>query len=268
MGFLATEGSVQGTAADTGTARGTANSAIHSQQTMQSASHLAGGGQGSNAMDALGSFVGASGDGGYATHASGASDNSFNADGYSSAEGEGYAQGHTKSFVEIMNRAVYEAKTRAFGTTTNQSREESESTTHGTGKAVTRGTTPSASHSETVTESETIMPFHELKKRWRVASREFLTLADFLTTKLIALKTQPRAHFAVQPPEGNTVFFKATWVTPLRGRERLKAFRERVFSKLCYHIPLEEIDDAPVYGIVTREKTRITRPDAFWKRDE
>ena len=95
--------------------------------------------------------------------------------------------------------------------------------------------TPSVSAGNSAGTSLTIAPFHELKKRWRVASREFLSLQDFLTTKLIKLKQQPKAHWAIQPPEGKTVFFKAFFVKALpRGLARLNDFRKRVLSKACY----------------------------------
>jgi hypothetical protein len=111
----------------------------------------------------------------------------------------------------------------------------SDVTTTGTSRAVSRGVTPSWSEEESESESITVVPFHELRKRWRVASREFLSLQDFLTTKLIRLKRQPKAHWAVQTPQGSVVFFRALFVKPLiGGKERLAAFRGKVFSKPWY----------------------------------
>jgi hypothetical protein len=139
------------------------------------------------------------------------------------------------SHVEGTSQAESVGETFAYGTSTNQSEERSTSTTTGENYSVSRGVTPSESTSEGESIAESVTPFHELKKRWRVASREFLSLADFLTTKLIQLKSQPKMHWAIQPPEGKTVFFKARFVKPLAGgRERLSAFRDRVFSKPYY----------------------------------
>jgi hypothetical protein len=83
-------------------------------------------------------------------------------------------------------------------------------------------------------------PFHELRKKWKVASREFLSLQDFLTTRLQKLKGQSRAHWLAKPTEGRAVFFKAVFVKPLlHGKDYLVAFREKVFGKACY-VPLPQ----------------------------
>jgi Helicase HerA, central domain len=149
----------------------------------------------------------------------------------------GGARGVTRSLSEGLNES--ESHGRTTGTTMGKSvamqNGTSEVETTGTSHAVSRGRTPSWSAEVSHSESMTIVPFHELCKRWRVASREFLSLQDFLTTKLIKLKSQPRAHWAVQTPQGRVVFFRALFVKPLvGGKERLAEFRAKVFSKPWY----------------------------------
>jgi hypothetical protein len=141
------------------------------------------------------------------------------------AQGTSEAHGTHRQLMSSASDSTGIAETT--GTTTNST--ETQSLT------VSLGLTPSWRQEESHGESVTIIPFHELRKRWRVASREFLSLADFLTTKLIKLKSQARAFWAVQGPGDRTVFFKAVFVHPLPGgRERLAAFRQRVFGQPCY----------------------------------
>jgi hypothetical protein len=153
----------------------------------------------------------------------------------SDAHGSSYMHGTTRSHAEADTVAESEAVMRSQGESFSVSQQRSESATTGTSHAVSRGVTPSVSEGESVTESETIAPFHELRKRWRVASREFLTLQDFLATKLIKLKSLPTAHWTVQTPQGKVVFFRALFVKSLvGGKERLPTFRRKVFGKPCY----------------------------------
>jgi hypothetical protein len=162
---------------------------------------------------------------------------------FSTASGESYARGKARSHVEGISRnhveadsvAASEAEMRSAGASFSRSQERSHSTTTGQNNAISRGVTPSVSVGESFTEAETISPFHELRKCWRVASREFLSLQDFLTTKLIKLKSLATAHWVVQTPQGTVVFFRALWVKPLmRGKERLAAFRANVRRKPWY----------------------------------
>ncbi len=79
----------------------------------------------------------------------------------------------------------------------------------------------------------------------KVSSREFLSLAEFLTTKLQKLKGQPQAHWAIKTIEGQAVFFKAAFVKCLdKGRDLLSDFRTKVFDK-PWCVPLLE-NPAPV----------------------
>jgi len=171
------------------------------------------------------------------THAESQGHSSITASGESYARGtaRSRAEGTSRSHVEADSVAESEAMMHSQGASFSLSHERSQSTTTGQNNAVSRGVTPSVSVGESITEAETTSPFHELRKRWRVASREFLSLQDFLTTKLIKLKSQPKAHWTIQTPQGKVVFFRALWVKSLiGGKERLAAFRTSVFSKPWY----------------------------------
>jgi hypothetical protein len=181
-------------------------------------------------------------------HADSVGESAFESEGYSYMRGTtvSHADADTTSHVEAHTTGASEADMLSHGITASQSYERSESCTTGQSHAVSHGVTPSESEGESITESETVSPFMAVKKRWRVASREFLSLQDFLTTKLIKLKGQPNAHWAVQPPQGKAVFFTALFVKPLAGgRERLKEFRERVLAKPWYHRPALTADAVP-----------------------
>jgi hypothetical protein len=171
------------------------------------------------------------------THAESQGYHSLAADGESYAHGTArtHAEGISRSRVEADSVAESEALMHSLGAGVSHSEEQSHSTTTGQSNAISRGVTPSVSVGESFSESQTISPFHELRKRWRVASREFLSLQDFLTTKLIKVKSLATAHWVVQTPQGIIVFFRALWVKPLMGgKERLATFRANVRRKPWY----------------------------------
>jgi hypothetical protein len=182
--------------------------------------------------------------------AANSSEGEFEMGGYSHARGTTLSHGEAETLSSVVTHgaSISAGENTSFGLTLSESTGSSESSTTGSNQAVSRGVTPSYSRGETITESETVSPFMAVKKRWRVASREFLSLQDFLTTKLIKLKSQARAHWAVQPPEGKTIFFRALLVKALPGgRERLPEFLARVLSK-PYYTRLDEARVADADG--------------------
>jgi hypothetical protein len=125
------------------------------------------------------------------------------------SEGEGRSAGHSRSAGGSASYGEAESTADMCATT----HAETVGSADGLGLALQQGTSDTTStsqaHSDShgVTESAgasagqstsiTVSPFHELRKRWRVVSREFLTLQDFLVTKLIELKAQAIAHWAI-----------------------------------------------------------------------
>jgi hypothetical protein len=91
-------------------------------------------------------------------------------------------------------------------------------------------------YSKTITRG----PFQELIKRLKVSSREFFSLAEFLTTKLQKLKRQPRAHWAIKTIEGQAIFFRAAFVKSLgKSEDLLSNFRKLIFGRPTY-VPLAD----------------------------
>lgn len=161
--------------------------------------------------------------------------------GESWSEGKSWneALGLARSLTKAITRGIAVGLSRTLSESWSQGYSHQQSITES--ESLSKGVSCSAGVSENQTVTE--VPFYEYKKRWRVSSREFLSLDEFLTTKLIKLKTQQLARFAIKTPEGKAVFFKAAWVKPLMWqiKERLNKFREKIFSKPYYVFP-EEID--------------------------
>lgn len=145
--------------------------------------------------------------------------NSFRADSITrsggSADGESWSEGHARNKARTVGRgkAVQRSSSTSEADTESESFGESESQQTG----------------------ETDVPFTTYKKRYKVMSRQFLSLQDFLTEQLNLLKGQRLGNWALKPPEGEPVFFKAEWIRPLpHGRERLASFREAIMNRPYY----------------------------------
>jgi hypothetical protein len=136
-------------------------------------------------------------------------------DGDDPSTGETAGSGSSYVAVSTMTRGIAKTIGSVFSEAVSSSTSKSAGTTWN--KAITRG------------------PFHELLKRIKVSSREFLSLQEFLTTKLQRLKGLPRAHWAIKTIEGRAVFFKAAFVKSLdKGSDLLADFRKLVFKKSWY----------------------------------
>jgi hypothetical protein len=151
-----------------------------------------------------------------------------------------------ESVSNMTSTSATTSKSETEGTTLGQSvahqQGSSESATSGKTETRSRGRTPSWSESVSESVSETTVPFHELRKQFRVASREFLSVQDFLTTKLIKLKGLIQAHWVVQPPEGSACFFKALYVKPLyMSKDRLRDFYAHVLGCPSYSASAREL---------------------------
>jgi hypothetical protein len=134
-------------------------------------------------------------------------------------------EGDTHGLSESWNNAtsVLDHVTRAIATSFSRTESISESE----GVSFTKGTSWQ--------EGSTVVPFYEYERRMRVTSRQFLTLQEFLAEKLNKLKSQPTGHWAISPPEGKTIFFRAARVRPLLKRgSQLTDFREKVFNNAAY----------------------------------
>jgi hypothetical protein len=139
--------------------------------------------------------------------------------------------------------------TQSFGRTQSAGVQQGTNTTETTTRSQQQqtGTTISGSEEEGWTESINISPFHRLVKRWKVSSREFLSLQDFLATKLITVKDLLRQHFAIKGPVGKALWFKVVTVSPLPGgRERLPEFWRTVFSKPWFQEPIQREAATPL----------------------
>lgn len=197
-------------------------------------------------------------------------------------EAEGIGASHVRSRGRMSGAALMQGSADA----TMQGRSSSRATTanHGTSHQVSESTSVGETQGETPGENETrgrtysrsIVPFHELKKRWVVSSREFLSLQDFLTTKLNRISGARKAHWVVQPPEGAPVFFTARFVKPLPGgKERLPALYEKVFSRPAWRAMRESLarmieptGDAFKVTAYRIEEERIDENEAMQAFDE
>jgi hypothetical protein len=202
------------------------------------------------------------------THTANAGHSMNSAASVSNARGGGVGKVNSRGEAEIFGQSVVEAESvgealaRGRGTTQATSLSQGSadatmqglSTAHGTNAnygsthqrsknttvGQTSGVTPGENETEGWTETRSIVPFHELHKRWKVASREFLSLQDFLTTKLNQLSSAKRAHWVIQPPEGKALFIKASTVRPLPGgKERLPAMYRVVFDRPAWRAARE-----------------------------
>lgn len=98
--------------------------------------------------------------------------------------------------------------TDSFGESQSQGEQE------GTANTATKGTQSgfSAGINGSWNQSWSTAPFYEYIKRWRVSSRTFQTLDEFLTLALQMVKRQPRGHFVIKVPDHKAIFARAYFV--------------------------------------------------------
>jgi hypothetical protein len=160
------------------------------------------------------------------------------------AVGGAHARGRgvTNGIVQTQNSADATVEGRSTNRSTNASHGTTHQVTANTSLGETYGESPGETESESWGETRTIVPFHELRKRWVVSSREFLSLQDFLTTQMNRLSGAKQGRWVVQPPEGKAVFFRARWVKPLPGgKERLPALFQKAFDRPAWRAMRETL---------------------------
>jgi hypothetical protein len=158
--------------------------------------------------------------------------------------GEAVARGRGTTNAISTSQGSSEAtmQGRSTGQSTNVNFGTTHQTSTNTTLGETRGETPGENETEGWTETRSMAPFHELHKRWKVASREFLSLQDFLTTKLIQLRGAKKAYWVVQAPEGKAILIKARTVRPLPGgKELLPALYRVAFDRPAWRAARESL---------------------------
>jgi hypothetical protein len=149
---------------------------------------------------------------------------------YASYEGWGRSEGESSGTVE--GESGGKSKTSGSSETESSSGGTSWSHSRQTGKNWSTGRGRGKGGSK----SKTTVPFHEIKKHWYYKD-EYLSLGEFLATRLNKTKSQSVANFVIKYMNERAAFFEAVRIYPLRGREHLPEFRKTIYEKPYYARP-------------------------------
>lgn len=160
----------------------------------------------------------------------------------------------------------------ASGTTTTDTFGEfqSEGTLHSTSQTHIEGTQSGRSFglNGSWNQSWSRGPWYEYIKRWRVSTRTFQSLEEFLTLALQTIKRQPRGHFLIKVPDHKALFVRAYFVREpwipqaLRKRALERIRRSLMLGKQAQPIlPPRRIYELPASAVESPQTSPVEPED-------